>query len=210
MKKWILLFVGASLLFSSCGFEKDPSDSKNNPQVSNDRNGEATTLLEKISEAQEKKGEAQAARTVGISLEKAFVKNEKLTFEVWIDNPEGRPLSSVRSFLAFDPEVLKGVSLEIPSDSPFLTAAPEEKGFDSVRGLVKIGLASSAPSRKKSILLARVSMERLTPQFTTLDFYNPGADGHTTALEENSDGTLRNVLRMPSVPALALPPEETK
>lgn len=198
MKK-ILCFVGFALLFSGCGRTEEnaiPDANSPSPLLRN---------IAKLRTAEQKKTEA---RTVGLSLEKAEITNGNLTFEIWLDNPDAKPIASVRSFLAFDPKALRGASVEIPVNSPFQIVAPEEKEFDGIRGLLKLGLAAEIPHRGKSVLLARVTMKRLVPQFTTIDFFDPGADGHTVVLERLADKTLSNVLKLPPVPGLVIPSQQ--
>lgn len=195
MKKIILFAVGGLLLFSGCAKKPDAENSQKTPNLS-----------EKIENLRAQKAAEKKEKTVGISLENAKIKNGKLSFEIWLDNPDGKKIAAVRSFLTFNPKVFSGDEISVPPNSPFHIAAPDENTFDQKNGLVKIGLAAKIPNNQKTILLARVQMTRLLPVFSTIDFYDFGK--HTAALEPQKNGAFKNVLKIPKTPALVISPQK--
>lgn len=161
-------------------------------------------LIQRIEAARKEKQLANDERSVGLTLENTKNEDGIISIEIWLSNPKKNPISSVRSFLAFDTEVLEGKEINIPEESPFTIVAPGEQEFDARNGIVKIGLSTSEGKvvTEEKVLVASVKFFSKNKVFTTIDFYDPGDEGHTLVLEKSSDGVYRDVLKTPSIPTL--------
>lgn len=185
-----------SLLFSGCAKDQKSPESTRKPIISE------SPLLQKISEAKEKKKQKKLQRTAGLSLQ-----TTEGGAELWLENPDLQDIRSLRSFLAYDPTVLKGTSLTIAQDSPFSLIAPDEWGFDEKKGIISLGLsrAKNTSVPRSKVHIATISFTRKKDDFTTLDFFNVQDEGHTMVLASDAEGNLINILKTPTIPALILP-----
>lgn len=128
----------------------------------------------------------------------------KVTVKIVLDNPNGKSITSVESWLSYDPDALKGDRIEV-ADSPFDFTAPYENTFDEINGLVMIGRANSEPISTKTINVAEVVFELLEDGTTMIDIYDYQSDmsGHVSA-NMLLDGVPYNVLLKPESPALII------
>lgn len=195
-----LLLIGSLLSFAACGTDRSDSPERNEEQSSEYPSG----LLQRIEDSRRQKELDAAQRTAKLELRlQEEGSAEAIAVDIWLINPDQKPITSVRSFLTFDSDVLSGTEIAIPQDSPFTVVAPGEQQFDADRGLAKIGLstADNTVVTESEQLVATVFFKRQENTFTTIDFYNPGDNGHTLVLEKTADG-FRDVLQTPSVPTL--------
>jgi hypothetical protein len=104
-----------------------------------------------------------------------------LDIDVVVENPDKAEIMRVRSWLSYDPAVLKGDSVAIDEALPIVT--PGEDGFSESEGYVKIeGSAEGNGPEEIQILVARVQFTVLksVPAGTVITFYDVQKDGHTT------------------------------
>ena len=149
--------------------------------------------LKRLEEAQEMK------KTVSLYLV-AKEDTSDAVVQVVLDNPEKKPITSVQSWLAYNPEVLKGVSLNT-EDSAFELEAPYDNDFDDEAGLVMIGRSSAKPVRDEKIMVAEIHFERTGEGAAMIEAYDYRQDltGHTSA-NMMQNGTPVNILLKPQVP----------
>ena len=139
---------------------------------------------------------------------KLNLKSEKVGKEVKVsislENPNLKPITSVQSWLSYDPALLKGVKVEAKG-SAFEMTAPYDNNFDTEAGLVRIGRASPRPITEKTIAVAEVTFEPLGEGAAAVDAYDYQDDlgGHTSA-NAMVDGKPFNILVKPESPALVI------
>lgn len=142
-------------------------------------------------------------KEVGLVLE-ATKEGEVLTVDIMLDNSVQKPITSVQTWLSFDPTRLQGKDIDV-SDSSFELVAPYENGFDNEQGLVMLGRASATKQFKKSLNVATVTFDIVGEGTLMIDTYDYRDDltGHTSA---NSliDDKPYNILIKPDSPALAV------
>ncbi len=201
MKRFtFLVTIGSLLLFSACGANEDATQSGENFNQSSEN---PSNLIRRIEEARQQKTLDAEQRTAGLELRLVETETDEVEIEIWLKNETKQPITSVRSFLTYDPEVLQGEEITIPSGSPFVVAAPGEHEFDPDRGLVKIGISTGEGKVmvNEEMHIATVRFSSLEKTFTTIDFYNLGSGGHTLVLAKFADG-FRDILQTPSVPTI--------
>jgi hypothetical protein len=131
--------------------------------------------------------------------------DDGLTLEVVLLNPQQLEINSVRSFLTYNRDLLKGKRILIPEDSPFDTIAPGEKQFDQQNGVVKLGVSSfKGMVTEMQVTIAEIEFTKLTTGIAPVDFLDPRTKGFTQALA-NFRGRLENVLLPPVSPAYIFP-----
>jgi hypothetical protein len=157
----------------------------------------AEDSIKRISDARE------VTKTASIRLEKEQ-DGRTLRVKILIDNPEGRAITSVQSWLSYNPKALKGVKIDT-ANSAFELMAPYDNTFDEVNGLVKIGRSSSEPVSDKLIEVAQAEFDMDYIGSTFVDFYDYQNDltGHTSANVLQGE-TPFNVLMLPESPALVI------
>jgi len=130
--------------------------------------------------------------------------NSQVIVKIVLDNPNGKSITSVESWLSYDPDALKGERINVV-DSPFDFTAPYDNTFDEVNGLVMLGRANSEPITTKTINVAEVVFELLEDGTTMIDTYDYQSDmsGHVSA-NMLLDGVPYNVLLKPESPALII------
>lgn len=130
-------------------------------------------------------------------------KNEtQIKVTVSLDNPNQKALTSVQTWLSYDPEKLKGVEVDA-SQSAFLLVAPYNNTFDDENGLVMVGRSNTEPITDVSVNVATITFERLVDAPVTIDAYDYRNDltGHMSA-NTLVDGAPYNLLTKPDSPAL--------
>lgn len=193
----LTFLLGLVLVLAACG---GTADRLSTPQAVS----ENSVLLERVRQAQSQKA-VIAENGARLELKRRDDADPtKIAVEVWLRNPSSLEIASVRSFLAFDPRVLRGEAITLDSASPFAITAPGEQSFDAVNGLAMIGVSAAAgnTSTAADVLIATVRFTRLAGDFTTIDFYDAAPEGHTRVLAKGSDGAFRDVLKTPILPAL--------
>lgn len=128
------------------------------------------------------------------------------TFRVGIviSNPHRESITSVRSWVSFQPAALAVDALRI-EDERFSLVAPGEWEVAEGDGLMKIGLATPEPVRDGEILLASFRAAADPELRSPLTFYDWRADGkgHTTVLKVKVNGDVTPLLLPPT--SLTLP-----
>lgn len=119
-----------------------------------------------------------------------FAADSIINLKVIIDNPTAQAITSVQTWLEYDPAKLEGVKVETFSN--FNLVAPGEKDFDPDNGRVQIGLASTSGGvTDQEILVAQVRFKVKSGQNgqTKIGFYDYQVSelGHTNVniIEEN-------------------------
>jgi hypothetical protein len=92
---------------------------------------------------------------------------DELDMDLVIVNPQGKPVSRVRGWIAYDPTILEGVSVEMLPAFPVPT--PGEADFDAQNGMIKIGASTQGAVSTSVIKVARIKMKVLsTPSNSTI------------------------------------------
>ena len=138
-----------------------------------------------------------------LSLEYKQEKN-KLSIKVFVKNPNRKPITSVQSWLSFDPVMLKGKTIET-SGSAFSFQAPYDNTFDNINGLVMLGRSNSEPITDESIYVADVVFAPLKTGGTVIEAYDYREDlkGHTS-VNVLVEGEPFNVLVKPESPLIII------
>jgi hypothetical protein len=149
----------------------------------------------------------QKAREVvkDVSLRLSAEKEEKqVVVSVILDNPNSKSITSVESWLSYDPDALEGMEIDI-TESPFEFAAPYENTFDQVNGLVMFGRANSKPITDAVINICTIVFELKTESTTMVDVYDyrPDLAGHAS-VNTLLDGIPYNILQKPESPVLII------
>ena len=176
----IILFTS---ILSSCGSEK--------------------TISENPTPAEVVKMAREITKEVAINL--SYERNEnQVTVKIVLDNPEKKPITSVQSWLSYNPKALKGVKINV-ENSPFAFTAPYENTFDEATGVVMIGRGNNEPVDDKSITIAEVVFELIQEGTTMIDIYDYRNDlsGHNS-VNMMQNGFPYNILIKPESPALII------
>lgn len=139
-----------------------------------------------------------------VSLKLSEKEGEDLVLVLSLDNSEKRPLTSAQVWLAYNPDLLKGVSIDT-SASDFELTAPYDNDFDQELGLVMLGRSTATPLKDKEIKVAEITFERIGEGTAMVEAYDyrPDLSGHTSA-NIMVDGNPLNVLLKPQTPLLTL------
>ncbi|MBI3336050.1 fibronectin type III domain-containing protein [Candidatus Peregrinibacteria bacterium] len=126
-----------------------------------------------------------------------FKKDDLLDMDLVLIQDNGLPINRIRTWLAYDPNILDGDLLETNTDFP--DTAPGEHDFAPSEGYIKIDISVSGTNEKQDteIILARIRMRvrQSTVPSTPISFYDvaQGTDGHTMVI--SGEGTdARNIL----------------
>ncbi len=140
-------------------------------------------------------------KTVNIAM-KAEAADNQVTVRILLNNPDNKPVTSVQSWLSFDPEYLQGREIDT-SESAFSLMAPYDNTFDNENGLVMLGRANPEPVTDKNSQVAEVVFDRKKSGVTMIDVYDYQQDlsGHASA-NSLASGKPYNILKKPASPAL--------
>ena len=132
------------------------------------------------------------------------IDGDTVTVKILLDNPEKKPLTSVQSWLSYNPKVLNGVSINT-ENSLFTFAAPYENSFDEATGVVMIGLGNDESINDKEIVVAEVVFQKIDEGISMIDVYDYRQDlsGHASA-NIMHEGLPYNILKKPESPALII------
>ncbi len=135
---------------------------------------------------------------------KADRQGKQVKVTVLAENPSGKALTSVESWIAYNPAHLKGVSIDT-SSSAFPLSAPYAAAFDAGQGIVQVGRSSPTPVTGKLSTVAVLTFEILKAGTTTLDLFDYRTDlsGHAS-VNVVLKGRPYNVLIKPESPALII------
>jgi hypothetical protein len=106
-----------------------------------------------------------------------------LDIDIVVENPNKTEITRIRSWLSYDPAVLKGDGVTVSEVLPIVT--PGEDGFSEAEGYVKIeGSPDGDGPRDIQVLVARVQFTVLKamPAGTVITFFDVQKDGHTTVV----------------------------
>ncbi|MDD5469476.1 MAG: fibronectin type III domain-containing protein [Candidatus Peribacteraceae bacterium] len=116
---------------------------------------------------------------------------DTLDIDLVVQNPQGNPITSVRTWLSYDATILEGKTIEV-YDDPFTEVIPGEEDFASEKGFAKIHANTSAENPPTSywVPVARITftvIKEITPG-TAISFFNVQRDGHTYILAKDAGG----------------------
>ncbi|PIR54314.1 hypothetical protein COU75_01545 [Candidatus Peregrinibacteria bacterium CG10_big_fil_rev_8_21_14_0_10_42_8] len=109
-----------------------------------------------------------------------------LDIDIVIENPSEQEISRARAWLSYDPDVLRGDSIEIHSAFPVIT--PGESVFSNDEGYAKMGASSDEKEPKtKNVMFARLQFTVLNTNVgkTPITFHDPQLDGHTVIMAKD-------------------------
>lgn len=153
--------------------------------------------VERIAEAQEMK------KTVTLSLLQ-IDDGKDLVLRLVLKNPEKSPITSTQAWLAYNPDLLKGLSIDTKT-SAFEMTAPYDNDFDEVAGLVMLGRSTAKAVNDETITVAEIHFSKITDGVAMIEAYDHRQDltGHTSA-NMMVDGTPVNILLKPQSPLLII------
>jgi hypothetical protein len=187
----VLLLAG---LLAGCDLFKADILTTQEPEGQTEDTSDIEALIEK---AQSVKKDAR--------LELEYEKEpNKVTVSILIKNPSRKPITSVQTWLSFDPTMLKGKEIDL-SNSDFELPVPYETTFDNESGLMMLGRSNPESITDESILVAGVIFAPLKVGSTVLEAYDYREDltGHTSA-NAVVDEKPYNVLMRPESPLLII------
>ncbi|MBI5411702.1 hypothetical protein HZA43_00830 [Candidatus Peregrinibacteria bacterium] len=131
-------------------------------------------------------------------------KDKDVVVTITLHNLSQKPITSVQSWLSYDPKQLKAKTIKV-DNSAFTLTAPYENQFDNDKGLVRLGRANNKPISDVRIMVAQVTFERLTNQIAMLNFYDyqTSLTGHTS-VNMLVNNVPYNVLKEPINPAVVI------
>lgn len=153
--------------------------------------------MQRIEEAQEMK------KNVSLMLTQVEGQDDVMV-RLALNNPEKKPVTSVQAWLAYNPDTLKGVSIDT-SVSAFELMAPYDNDFDHDLGLVMLGRSSASPVMDKEIVIVDIHFERAADGAAMIEAYDYKQTmlGHTSA-NMMLDGNPINILLKPQSPLLII------
>ncbi len=134
-----------------------------------------------------------------------------LDIDIVVENPNKAEITRIRSWLSYDPAVLKGDEVTINEALPIVT--PGEDGFSETEGYVKIeGSADGSGPKDIQVLVARVQFTVLKPMpaGTVITFYDVQKDGHTTVVTGIGEEQEHIITREPGALHVMLAQSETE
>lgn len=144
----------------------------------------------------------ESQKKVKLQLKKIVENEKEVAVKIMLYNPDQAKIVSLRSFIAYNPDILTGDQIIINQNSAFDLIAPNEDSFDNFMGVAKIGLSTTKEFIDDiEVEIAQVSFARNSKRFTTLDFFDARDNGHTEVLGHFS-GHLINLLSPPETPAV--------
>lgn len=127
-----------------------------------------------------------------------LAEGDTLDMDLVIRNPGGHIIKRVRAWLAYDPTLLEGESVDI--DSAFTQPLPDEQTFSPQEGYVKVGASTDVPLNASTIRIAHIRMRVMdaTAAQTVISFYDAseGASERTVVVTEQA-GVEQGLLRLP-------------
>ncbi len=116
----------------------------------------------------------------------ALREGDLLDIDLVIDNPTGQKISRVRTWLAYDQEMLKGELITI--NDIFDLVTPDEHDFSEGYAKMEATAKEKLPTDKK-VLFARIQFRVLktNPIGTPITFHDPQAGGHSVIMAQDAD-----------------------
>lgn len=108
----------------------------------------------------------------------ALAIGDTLDMDIVIENPSQLSITRVRSWLTFDPTLLKGKEIEI--EEGFIPT-PNEDRFNNEEGYLELEVTADTDISSDKIVTARITFEVLkaSPTGTSISFFNVQQDGNT-------------------------------
>ena len=168
-------------------------------------------LLEKVQEEPAKETalqqivqKAKAAKKEVSMVLKAEREEGQIKVKITLDNPNQKPVTSIQSWLSFDPAKVQGREINTEK-SAFSIVAPYDNDFDNENGLVMLGRGNPDPITAKTIEVAEVVFDVVGEGTIMIDVYDYREDltGHTSA-NTITDGEPYNILIKPDSPTLVI------
>jgi hypothetical protein len=144
--------------------------------------------------------EQQLVKDVELYLEIQEETEEILRVDIKLTNPTAQNIQSIQSWLSYSKDVLQGVSITFPENSPFSLVAPGEDSFDEENGIVRLGVSvgEARESFSLSATIAQITFKKKSLNFGSIEFFDAGILGHTRAMIMTKNG-LRNILNQHSL-----------
>jgi hypothetical protein len=131
-----------------------------------------------------------------------YKNGEEIDMDLVIVNPSGQAISRMRGWIAYDPTILQGVSIEMQPS--FTIPTPGESDFDAKNGVLKIGASAQTPQKDKTIKVARIKMKVIsTPTNKTIlshDDVTGGIESHSAVI--SSQGSQETNILAPTLGSL--------
>lgn len=121
-------------------------------------------------------------------------------FQLILNNPDHQPITSVESWLSYDPSRLDGLEFKA-NEKQFELSAPYENGFDAQNGMLKFGRSTARPVRDTTIILAEFTLKNLKNYPMALEAFDYREDlaGHQSVNVMHGKRPV-NILLKPSSP----------
>lgn len=132
------------------------------------------------------------------------VENDKVKITVYLENPNKKPITSVQTWLSFNPELIEGLEM-VTGDSAFTLPAPYKNGFDNEEGLMMLGRSNPEAITDTKIPVVVATFSVKTKGVAVVDIYDYREDlsGHTS-VNTVLQGEPHNILIKPESPAFAV------
>lgn len=159
--------------------------------------GNSELGVERIQEVQEMK------KSVELALTQIEGETDNVV-RITLKNPEKRPVTSVQAWLAYNPDHLRGISVDT-TQSAFGLMAPYDNTFDQEGGLLMLGRSNTEPVSDAEIVVADVHFQKITDGTAMIEAYNYRQDisGHSS-VNMMLDGAPLNILIKPPSPLIAI------
>ena len=125
--------------------------------------------------------------------------DDVLDMDLVVRNPNAKNIKRVRAWLAYDPELLEGDSIEI--DPGFTQPVPDEQTFSPTDGYIKIGASTDTPLSTATVVVARIRMhvKSVAEAETIISYFHASADteSETVVTTEDATGQEQGLLHPP-------------
>ena len=115
---------------------------------------------------------------------------DTLDMDIMVNNPDNRPISRFRAWIAYDPTILEGIDMAVNPSFPVPT--PGELGFVPTEGAAKLSGTSTIPISSPRFALARVRFRILADNYEGTPLTYIEATGTADAKTGMFEGTTPN------------------
>lgn len=139
-------------------------------------------------------------KTAEISLKEISKQGNISRLQLVLTNPEAQPITSVESWISFNPKLVKGNGFKV-NEKAFNLSAPYTNGFDQEHGLLRFGRSTTTPITSHSIILADLTFESTSDIPVLLEAYDYQYDisGHSSVNRMDGETPI-NILLKPDSP----------